>query len=80
MEQWENLYEYSLAFLLEQKNFKNTVAKTLRFERIEKALSDVFTKVYLAFCVFDSPAFERFLLTFQSGHVRLIYYILRCHS
>ena len=26
MEQWGNLYEYSLAFLPEQKNFKNMVA------------------------------------------------------
>ena len=56
IEQCENLFEYFLAFLPEQK----TVAKTLGFERIEKALSDVLTKVF----VFVYPAFERFLLTF----------------
>ena len=60
IEQWEHLFEYSLAFLPEQKKLKNTVAKTLVFERIEKALSYVLTKVY----VFVYPAFERFLLTF----------------
>ena len=72
VEQWDNLTEYFLKFLPKQKNFKGTIMKTERYQRISESLKDTLNLCYTSFAIND---FESFLLPFQSEEpmIHLLY-------
>ena len=67
VEQLNNLWEYFLKFLPQQKNFKKEIKDNLRYKRIYECLKSKFTVPYLSFVVFIIIDFEKFLITFQSN-------------
>ena len=75
LEQWPNLKEYILKFLLKQKNFKWEIENTARHTRLKTCFSDPSMEAYIAFVAFVAQDFEVFLLPFQSSDpvIRLLY-------
>ena len=75
LEQWENLTECFLKFLLKQKNFKGTIKETIKYKRIIEAIQSDLAQHYLVFCAFSSQDFEEFILKFQSEQpmIHLLY-------
>ena len=75
LEQWENLAEYFLKFLLKQKSLKGTIKETSRYKTIIEVIKSDLAQHYLAFCAFSSQDFEEFLLKFQSEQpvIHLLY-------
>ena len=75
VEQWDNLTEYFLKFLPKQKNFKSTIMKTERYQRISESVKDPLNLCYTSFCAFATIDFESFLLPFQSEEpmIHLLY-------
>ena len=71
LQQWKNLKEYFLKFLLKQSNFKSTVITIDRYKRISVALQNPLTKAYISFCAFSASDFEDFLLPFQSDEPKI---------
>ena len=61
LEQLPNLKEYFLKFLPRQKGFKSSP----RYDRIVKHLTSPLTEPYVAFMVFVSQDFEKFLRVVQ---------------
>ena len=65
-EQWPNLKEYFLKFLLKQKNFKHEIENTARYTCLKTCFADPTMEAYVAFVAFVAQDFEVFLLPFQS--------------
>ena len=68
LEQWPNLKEYFLKFLLKQNNFKRKreIENTARYTRLKTCFADPTMEAYLTFVAFVAQDFEAFLLPFQS--------------
>ena len=67
LEQWDNLKQYFLVFLPQQKNFVREIKETARYKRIVQNLKSNLTLPYLAFVVFIVHSFDDFLVLFQSS-------------
>ena len=61
----ENLKEYFIIFLPQQKNFKREIESTIRYKRIAENLKSTLTLAYLAFAAFVAQDLESSLLSFQ---------------
>ena len=66
LEQWPNLKEYFLKFLLKQKNFKHEIENTARYTCLKTCFADPTMEAYVAFVAFVAQDFKVFLLPFQS--------------
>ena len=81
IEQIDNLCEYFLIELPKQKSFrgKNGVGNTDRYKRIKDNLNDKFLLPYMAFVVFISQDFCRFLIPLQTKArvIHLLYLMQR---
>ena len=76
--QWENLKDYFLQFLPQQKKFKNEVEKTQRYLRIKAALSEPIMESYVSFVAFVAHDFQEFLVPCKSTEsmIHLLYFVL----
>ena len=80
LEQWPNLKEYFLKFLLKQKNFKQEIENTARYTRLKTCFADSTMEAYIAFVASNAQDFEAFLLPFQSKDpmIHLLYPAVLC--
>ena len=66
LEQWPNLKEYFLKFLLKQKNFKQEVENIARYTPLKICFADPAMEAHVVFVAFVAQYLEAFLLLFQS--------------
>ena len=71
-EQRDNLAEYFLKFLPNQKDAFRKIMKTARYQRIAEPLEDSIILAYVSFCAFIATQnFEMLLLPFQSDRLMI---------
>ena len=66
LEQWPNLKEYFLKFLLKQKNFKREIRSTARYNCTKVCFTGPALETYVGFVVFVAQDFDAFLVPVQS--------------
>ena len=66
IEQWQNLKEYFITFFPKQKECKQTIKETKRYNQIVEVFEDELALSYLSFVTFLAHQYENYLLKFQS--------------